>query len=504
MDVPDPVALLEMQAISKSFAGVPALADVNFDVRRGEVHVLLGENGAGKSTLMNIIAGVYPCDSGSIRWRGQPVRFTTPAEAQHAGIAIIYQESSLVPHLSVAENIFLGFEPPRVPGLPFINWDKVYLQTGELLARLNLDIDPYASASTLSVAERKLVEVAKALRQSVDLVIMDEPTATLAAREVADLFSAIRALRAQGVAIVYVSHRLEEVMQIGDRATVLRDGRKIGTLALTEASLDDLVHMIVGHYLPDKFPHKTTQLGPEVLRVEGLTSAGSIDHVSFTLHAGEILGVTGLIGAGGTAIVRAVFGADPIEAGSIYLDNQLIKIDSPQDAIAHGIGLLTEDRHEQGLVPLMSTQDNMTLAALGKAWPGPFIDRDTESEIVNHYAERLGIRDESLAQDVLYLSGGTQQKVVISKWLATRSRVLIFDEPTQGIDVGARVAIYHFMNELAQEGSAIIVVSSDLSEILGLCDRILVLYQGRVAANLPRAAASRQIILAYANGEAPA
>ncbi|HEY4723040.1 MAG TPA: ATP-binding cassette domain-containing protein, partial [Anaerolineae bacterium] len=288
--------------------------------------------------------------------------------------------------------------------------------------------------------------------------------------------------------------------QIGDRATVLRDGRKIGTLALADTSLDDLIQMIVGRHLSDKFPHKTTQSGPEVLRVEDLTRSGSIDKVSFTLHAGEILGITGLIGAGGTAVVRSIFGADPIDAGSIYLDNQLIKIDSPQDAIAHGIGLLTEDRHEQGLVSVMSAQDNMTLAALENAWPGPFIDRDTESDMVNRYAGRLGLRDENLAQDVLYLSGGTQQKVVISKWLATRSRVLIFDEPTQGIDVGARVEIYHFMNELAQQGTAIIVVSSDLSEILGLCDRILVLYQGRIAANLPRAIASRQAVLAYANG----
>ena len=500
METPDPGTLLEMQAITKSFAGVQVLANVDFDVRQGEVHVLLGENGAGKSTLMNIIAGVYPCDSGQMWWRGRPVHFNAPAEAQHAGIATIYQESSLIPHLSVAENIFLGYEPARVTGLPFIHWDRLYHQTGELLARLNLDIDPYAPASTLSVAERKLVEVAKALRQSVDLVIMDEPTATLAAREVTELFSAIRALRAQGVAVVYVSHRLEEVMQIGDRATVLRDGRKIATVALAETSLPDLVQMIVGRYLSDKFPHKTTQTGPEVLRVEGLTRIGAIDDISFALHAGEILGITGLIGAGGTAVVRSIFGADPIDAGTIYLDNKRIKIDSPQDAVAHGIGLLTENRHEQGLVSVMSAQDNMTLAALENAWPGPFIDHATESDMVNRYAERLGIRDKNLAQYVVYLSGGTQQKVVLSKWLATRSRVLIFDEPTRGIDVGARVEIYHLMNELAQQGTAMIIVSSDLSEILGMCDRILVLYQGRIVAHLPRAAASKQAILMYANG----
>jgi ribose transport system ATP-binding protein len=331
-------------------------------------------------------------------------------------------------------------------------------------------------------------------------VIMDEPTASLSSREVADLFSAIRVLRAQGVAVVYVSHRMEEVLQIGDRATVLRDGRKIATVALADTSLDELIQMIVGRYLSDKFPKTSIEVGPEVLRVEGLTRQGMIENVSFNLHAGEILGITGLIGAGGTALVRAIFGADPPDGGAIYVDGQLAKIDSPRAAIAQGIGLLTENRQEQGLVLDMSAQDNMTLAALKNAWPGPFIDREVESGIATQYAERLGIRPESLVQQALFLSGGTQQKVVLSKWLATRSRVLIFDEPTQGIDVGARVEIYRLMNELARQGVGILIVSYDLSEILGMCDRILVLYQGRVVAHLPRSAASKQVILAYASG----
>ena len=492
--------ILEMRGIVKSFPGVQALSGVDFDVQRGEVHVLLGENGAGKSTLIKILTGNYQPDAGRIVFKGQKVIFNSPGEAQKAGISVIYQEFSLIRHLTVAENIYLGDEPYKLPGLPIIDQERMAAGAQELLDRLNLAIDPYARVEDLIPAEQQMVEVARALHLSADLVIMDEPTASLSSREVADLFSAIRVLRAQGVAVVYVSHRMEEVLQIGDRATVLRDGRKIATVALADTSLDELIQMIVGRYLSDKFPKTSIEVGPEVLRVEGLTRQGMIEDVSFSLHAGEILGITGLIGAGGTALVRAIFGADPADGGAIYVDGQLAKMDSPQAAIAQGIGLLTENRQEQGLVLDMSAQDNMTLAALKNAWPGPFIDREVESGIATQYAERLGIQPESLVQQALFLSGGTQQKVVLSKWLATRSRVLIFDEPTQGIDVGARVEIYRLMNELARQGVGILIVSYDLSEILGMCDRILVLYQGRVVAHLPRSAASKQVILAYASG----
>jgi ribose transport system ATP-binding protein len=488
--------------IAKSFPGVQALRDVNFDVRRGEVHVLLGENGAGKSTLIKILSGAYQPDAGRILFKGKDVVFDNPGEAQMAGISVIYQELNLVRHLTVIENIYLGNEPHVLPGLPIIDQEQMAVGAQELLDRLNVAIDPYARVEELNAAEQQMVEVARALHLSADLIVMDEPTASLSSREIADLFSVIRVLRAQGVAVVYVSHRMEEVMQIGDRATVLRDGRKIATVKLTDTSLDELIQMIVGRYLPPegKFPKTVSEVGPEVLRVEGLTRRGAIENVSFILHAGEIMGVTGLIGAGGTALVRAIFGADPVEGGAIYVEGQPVRIDSPQTAIARGIGLLTENRHEQGLVLDMSAQNNMTLAALENAWPGPLINHEAESDIALQYAERLGIHTESLSQKALFLSGGTQQKVVLSKWLATRSRVLIFDEPTQGIDVGARVEIYRLINELAQQGVGIIIVSSDLSEILGMCDRILILYQGRVAAHLPRSAASKSVILAYAGG----
>lgn len=492
--------ILQMHGISKSFPGAQALTDVDLDIRRGEVHVLLGENGAGKSTLIKILTGIYQPDAGRILFKGQAVSFNSPRDAQRAGINVIYQERSLVQHLSVTENIYLGNEPQRLPGLPIINPDRMAAGVQELFDRLNLVIDPYARVDELTAAEQQMVAVARALHLSADLIIMDEPTAALSSREASDLLGVIRTLRARGVAILYISHRLEEIMQIGDRATILRDGCKIATIKLADTSLDELIRLIAGRPLPDKYPKEMVATGPEVLRVQGLTRAGFIQDVSFTLHKGEILGVAGLIGAGGTALVRAIFGADRLDEGEIFMEGQKVEIGSPQAAIAHGIGLLTEDRQEQGLVLDMNAQNNMTLAALENAWPGPFIDNNAESDLSARYAERLGIHAEALLQKTLFLSGGTQQKVVLSKWLATHSRVLIFDEPTKGIDVGARTEIYRLMNELAHQGTGIMIVSSNLSEILGMCDCIIVLCQGRVAAILPRADATRQTILSYAGG----
>lgn len=496
--------LLELSGISKSFPGVKALKDINLDVKRGETHILLGENGAGKSTLIKILTGVYQPDKGSIFFKGQPVTFKHPGDAQKAGISAIYQERHLVQHLSIAENIYLGSEPHKFPGLPIIDRKRMVTEAQMLLDQLNLALDPEMSVKELNPVEQQMVEVARALHLAADLIIMDEPTSTLSGREVADLFNVIRSLRAQGVAVIYISHRLEEVLQIGDRATILRDGNKIATVFLAKTSLDDLIRLIVGRNLPDKFSKTPLTAGPELLRVEGLLRRSAIEEVSFTLHGSEILGITGLAGAGGTALARAIFGADPVKAGTIYLDGQPIQINSPQDAINHGIGLLTEDRLEQGLVLDMQAQGNITLAALANAWPGPFIDHQLESNLANHYAEQLRIPAENLKQPALLLSGGTQQKIVLSKWLAADARVLIFDQPTRGIDVGARVEIYRLINDLAGKGTGIIITSMDLTEILGLCDRILVMRHGRIVADLPRANASKQNILIYAGGGTPA
>ncbi len=498
--MPSPEILLELRGIHKAFPGVKALEDIDLDILRGETHMLLGENGAGKSTLIKILTGVYPPDAGTITYKGTPVVFQNPSDSQKAGISVIYQESHLVQHLTVAENIYLGSEPHLSSGIPIIDREKMIEGANSLLDRLNLPIDPLASIDELSGAEQRMIEVARALHLSSDLIIMDEPTAALTSREVADLFGILRTLRAQGVTILYISHRLEEVLQLGDRATVLRDGRKITTVPLAEASLEDLILWIVGRYLPGKFSKTPIVSGPEVLRVEGLCRSDTLLDVSFTLSAGEILGVTGLLGAGGTALSRALFGADPAQGGSIFIDGQPVVIRSPDDGITHGIGLLPEDRLEQGLVLQMQAQHNMTLVALENAWPGPWIDHSRESDIASYYAGELGIRKETLSQPARTLSGGTQQKLVLSKWLAARARVLIFDEPTRGVDVGARVEIYRLMADLARRGTAIILVSSDLNEILGMCDRILVMRRGAIAAELPRSNASQREILRLAGG----
>jgi ribose transport system ATP-binding protein len=492
--------ILEMQGISKSFSGVDILHDVDFDVRRGEVHVLLGENGAGKSTLMNILAGVYPCDVGQIRWRGRSVRFKTPRESQRAGITTIYQESSLNPQLSVAENVFLGQEPSRLPGLPLIDWKQVYEQTFGLLSRLNLGINPYAPVFSLGVAEQRMVEVAKALCRSADLIVMDEPTASLSPPEVETLFRLIRTLTTQGVAVVYISHRLEEVAKIGDRATILRDGRKVATLSLADTTTDQLIRLMVGRNLSDKFPQRRTSPGAEILRVEGLTRYGTFEDVSFSLRAGEIVGVTGLMGSGCMSLAQAIFGLTPPDEGTIYVDGRPVTIDSPQAAIALGIGLLTEKRERQGLILDMSTLENITLAALQYTWQDSLLNFEAEQDLAEHYIQRLNIKPPSTEFPTRFLSSGMQQKVILSRWLATNSRVLIFNQPTRGVDVSSKIEIYRFMADLAEQGVAIIIASSDLSEILGMCDRILVLYEGLPVALMRGSEATAEAVMAYANG----
>jgi ribose transport system ATP-binding protein len=496
--------ILEMRDVSKFFSTISVLYNVDLDVRRGEVHVLLGENGAGKSTLMNILTGVCGCDAGQIWWQGELVHFRAPRDAQQAGISIIYQESSLNPRLSVAENVFLGQEPTLLPGLPFINWERMYEQTFRLLSRLNVSISPYARVSSLGTAERRMVEVAKALRQSADLIIMDEPTACLSLPEVETLFGVIRTLTAQGVAVLYITHRLEEITKIGDRATVLRDGRNVATLQLAEVSTDELVRLITaGRCLGGEYPQRRSSPGAEVLRVEKLSRYGVFEGIAFSLRAGEIVGITGLMGSGCTSLVRSIFGLDPRDAGGIYMDGEPVTIDSPQAAIALGIGLLTEKREEQGLVLDMSTSENITLAALERDWPSPFLDHDAEESVAEHFIHRLNIKPSSPEHLTRFLSSGMKQKVVLSRWLATRSRVLIFDQPTRGVDVGSKMEIYQFIVDLAEQGVAVLIASRDLAEILGICDRILVLHEGLLVAALPRGEASAESVMAYATGDLP-
>ena len=487
-----------MEGISKSFPGVQALRDVQFEVQGGEVHALVGENGAGKSTLMRILGGVHQRDAGEIHLRGQPVEIPSPVYARMLGISIIHQELNQVPALPVAENIFLGREPRRAGG--FVDWKTMYARANTLLQDLGLPIDPRRRLGTLTVAEQQLVEIAKALSVEADLVIMDEPTAALTVEETERLFRFIRDLRPRGVGIVYITHRLEEIFTIADRVTVLRDGRYVGTYAIGELTMDGLIRLMVGRQLTEKFPKEPVAAGAPVLEVRGLTSRGRFTDVSFTVHRGEILGIAGLIGSGKAAVAHAIFGAIPVDSGEILVDGHPVTIRSPSEAIAHGIGLVTEDRKRLGLVLGMSVTANITLPVLPELETAGFVRRREEAARVTQAIRDLDMAVASPEQPARNLSGGTQQKVVVAKWLQTRARVLLLVEPTRGIDVGAKVEMYRLMVDLARRGVGIVMISSELPEILGMSDRILVMHEGRITGEFPRETATQEAILASASG----
>lgn len=492
--------VLEMRDITKRFPGVLALDKVHFDLRPGEVHCLLGENGAGKSTLVKILAGAQPMDSGEIRIAGEPVHILSPHHAQEIGVSMIYQEFNLSPYLSVAENIFLGREP-RAGRSPFINWTKMYRDARAILSRIRVELDVRKPVNECSVAQQQMIEIAKALSFNAKIIVMDEPSATLTEHELDALFSLIRELRRGGIGLIYISHRLEEVFEIGDRCTVMRDGQYIATKAVCDVTREDIIRMMVGRELKDEFPKEIFARGSEMLRVEGLTRTGAFEDVTFSLHQGEIVGLTGLVGAGRTEVVRAIFGADKFDGGQIVLRGKPVTVRSPQDAIRQGIGLLTEDRKNQGLVLGMSVRENTTLANLKSLVSGIFVNRKKERAVTEHYVAELQIKTPSIEQVVQNLSGGNQQKVVLAKWLFTESQVLIFDEPTRGIDVGAKVEIYRLMNALVQRGVGVLMISSELPEVLGMCDRILVMHEGRLAGELLRADATQERIMRLATGE---
>ncbi len=492
--------LLETRKVSKLFPGVQALLGVDFSVKRGEVHVLLGENGAGKSTLIKILSGAYQPDSGEIFFNGRQVHIADPGNSLRLGVSVLYQEPNLVPNMTLAENIHLGNE--RIfAGLPStIDASQQISRTMALFDELNLALDPFALVSELSLAEQQMVAIARAIHLSANLLILDEPTAMLSQRDVSQLFSVIRKLRAREMGIVYVTHRLDEAMQIGDRASILRDGHKVATLAVDETTRTDLIRIIVGHDISLELDRQITPRTPEVLRLVNVSSSNGIHDVNLSLHAGEIIGITGLVGSGSTSLFQTIFGIHPVTSGSIYVDGKPVKLNSPQEAISHGIGFLTENRLDQGLVLDMNTLENMTMASLDEVSVGPLIDQLAENRLVRHYARRLHINAGLLNGKTRYLSGGTQQKVILSRWLASRCRVLLLDEPSRGIDVGARAELYKLLNELTKRGMCMLVVSSNLSEIFTLSDRIAVIRQGTIAAILPRAKASPAKVLSLTNG----
>ncbi|MCP4642230.1 MAG: sugar ABC transporter ATP-binding protein [bacterium] len=492
--------VLEMREIVKRFPGVLAVNQGHLDLRPGEVVCLVGENGAGKSTLMKILAGAQPMDSGEILLSGEPVHITSPHHAQQLGVSMIYQEFNLSPYLSVAENIFLGREP-RIGKTPFINWTKMYNDAREILARIRVDLDVRKPVNECSVAQQQMVEIAKALSFNSKIIVMDEPSATLTEHELNALFELIHGLKQQGIGMIYISHRLEEIFEIGDRVTVMRDGEFIGTNAVGDVNREDIIRMMVGRELTSEFPKETFDRGEERLRVEGLSRTGAFEDVNFSLHGGEIVGLTGLVGAGRTEVARAIFGADRIDGGQIFLDGTPITVRSPQDAIRQGIGLLTEDRKNQGLVLGMTVRENTTLANLGSLVNLMFVNRTREREVTQKYVDDLQIKTPTIEQATQNLSGGNQQKVVLAKWLFTESRFLIFDEPTRGIDVGAKVEIYKLMNELVRKGVCILMISSELPEVLGMCDRVLVMHEGHLAGELSRDEATQEGIMHLATGE---
>jgi ribose transport system ATP-binding protein len=488
-----------MHEIRKTFPGVVALDGVDFQLRRGEVHILLGENGAGKSTLMKILSGAYQKSAGRITLDGAEVEIRNPAHAQGLGISTIYQEFNLVPHLSVGENIFLGREPLGAFGL--IDRRAVNRRAAEVLGRLGLGLDPRRPVRGLRVAEQQMVEVAKALSLDARVLIMDEPTAALAEHEIKELFAAIRGLKEKGVSIVYISHRMEELFEIGDRVTVLRDGRSVGTFDVRETDKFALIRLMVNRDLTELFPKQHAERGEEILRVEGLTTRGGLRGVSFSLHKGEVLGIAGLLGAGRTELARAIFGLEKLEGGTVRIRGEERRIGSPRAAINLGLGFLTEDRKAQGLVLPLSVKDNLCLPSVDKFTALGFVDAERERRAADRYVRELRIRTPGLDQKVVYLSGGNQQKVVLSKWLCSEAEVFIFDEPTRGVDVGAKAEIYQLMNRLAASGVAIIMISSELPEILGMSDRILVMRAGSVACEFTAGEATQERILECALGE---
>jgi len=495
----DETPVLEMKGITKTYPGVRALDNVDFVVHRGEVHALVGENGAGKSTLMKVLAGAQPMDSGEIRINGELVHITSPQKAMDLGVSIIYQEFNLVPYLNAAENIFLGREPRGIlPGI--IDFRTMYAEAQKCIDALGVKLNVHTPINRLSVAQQQMVEVAKATSRNSSIIAMDEPSATLTEHELQNLFGLIRSLKAKGVSIIYISHRLEEIFEIADRVTVLRDGKLVGTKPIAETDRDEIIRMMVGRELKEKIPKQTAKRGSPALTVKGLSRKGVLHDINLNVHQGEVLGIAGLVGAGRTELARAIFGADPIDAGEIWLNGTRVQIRSPKDAIRYGIGLVTEDRKSLGLILTMVVRENVSLANLGSLTRLGFVNRREEKKIATKFIEDLMIKTPSTEQQVHNLSGGTQQKVVLAKWLFTKSRVMIFDEPTRGIDVGSKVEIYQLMNRLAANGVAIIMISSELPEILGMSDRILVMHEGRIVGELSRDEATQEKIMHLATG----
>lgn len=489
---------LKMKGIEKSFGTNSVLRGVDFDLRAGEVHALMGENGAGKSTLMNILTGLHTLDAGTITINGSEKYFDNPKEAEDYGLSFIHQEMNTWPDMTVLENLFIGKEMKNRFGI--IQTKEMRAMAEATFADLGVNLDLDEDVKNLSVGQQQMIEIAKSLMTNAEVIIMDEPTAALTEREIEVLFEIIRKLVAKGVAIVYISHRMEEIFQISDRITVMRDGVSVATTATAATNNDEVVRRMVGRNLEDYYPEKHSKIGDVVFEVKNLSQADSFRDISFHVRSGEILGFSGLMGAGRTEIMRSIFGVDAHDTGEIYLEGEKITITDPHMAIKHGIGFLTEDRKNEGLILDYSLRDNISLPSIGGFSKRGLIDSKAEKEFSTMLMERLNVKAESDLDRASSLSGGNQQKVVLAKWIGIGSKVLILDEPTRGVDVGAKREIYQLMNELADRGVAIIMVSSDLPEILGVSDRVMVVHEGNIAGELTRAEATEEKIMTLATG----
>jgi rhamnose transport system ATP-binding protein len=498
-DVQTVEPILVMKNVSKSFGAVIALADGSIELYPGEAHALLGENGAGKSTLVKIIAGVYQSDGGTYTYDGKARNFRGPHDSQEAGIAVIYQEPTLFDDLNVAENIYLGRQPLRIGRT--INRREMRRQARAIFEQLGVDIDPNRKAKGLSVADQQMVEIAKALSKDARVVVMDEPTAALSPEEVRRLFTVVNNLRERGVAILFISHRLEEVFEICQRVTIMRDGAFVRTDLIGDLTINEIVRSMVGRELGLLFPKTEIRAGGEVLRVERLTREGTFYDISFTVNAGEIVGLSGLVGSGRTEIARAIFGIDRYDAGGVYINGAKLKGGSPLRAMHAGIGFVPEDRRQQGLVMDYGIDHNVALASLRRLSRGLFLFRWAEDKLAADWALRLHLKFGKLSDEANTLSGGNQQKVVLAKWLAGQPKLIIVDEPTRGIDVGTKSEVHRIINELAQSGVAVLMISSELPEVLGMADRVLVMREGRLAATIDRADATQESVMMASTGQ---
>ncbi|MFG3009455.1 sugar ABC transporter ATP-binding protein [Streptomyces cinerochromogenes] len=497
-----PAPVLALKGVSKSFGAVRALRDVSLELLPGEVHALAGENGAGKSTLIKTLAGVHRPDTGQVLLDGEPVVFHGPGDARDAGIAVIYQEPTLFPDLSIAENIFMGRRPRRSLGR--IDHRATRAATAALMRRLGVDLDPDRPARGLSIADQQIVEIAKALSFDARVLVMDEPTAALTGSEVTRLFGVVRTLREQGAAVLFISHRLEEIFAICQKVTTLRDGAFVASEPLAGMTEDDLVRRMVGRDLAELYPKQEVEPGEVVLSVRRLTREGVFTDVSFEVRRGEIVGLAGLVGAGRTEVARAVFGVDRWDAGEVEVAGRRLTGGAPSVAMAAGLALVPEDRRAQGLVMDLSIERNIGLTGLRTTARAGLVNRGAERSRSLDWAVRLQVKYARIADAVATLSGGNQQKVVLAKWLATAPRVLIVDEPTRGIDVGTKAEVHRLLGELAADGVAVLMISSDLPEILGMADRVLVMHEGRITAEIPRSRATEETVMAAATGRAAA